>query len=144
MDETNKKKMGRLPINDPASFRYTIRMNAVTNDKFLTLFERSKAHNKTKFILSCIFGKPIKVVQIDKGMLDFYMRLTTFFGQFRAIGTNYNQITKALKTNFSEKKALVMLYKLEKETIELVRLQRQVTGLIEEFEEKYSDLWLGK
>ena len=36
------------------------------------------------------------------------MRLTTFHSQFRAIGTNYNQCVRALKSNFSEKKALAL------------------------------------
>jgi len=144
VDETRKGKSGRLPKNDPAVFRYSIRMNAATHDKFLSLFEQSQAKDKTAFILSTIFSRPVKVVQIDKGMQDYYMRLTTFYGQFRAIGTNYNQTVKALKSNFSEKKAMALLYKLEKATIELVELQRKISAQIEEFERKYSESWLLK
>jgi hypothetical protein len=99
---------------------------------------------KAHFITSCIFGKPVKVVQIDKGMQDFYMRLTTFYGQFRGIATNYNQTVKTLKSNFSEKKALAFLYKLESATGELVELQRKIICLAEEFERKYSSLWSPK
>jgi hypothetical protein len=99
---------------------------------------------KALFLTSCIFGKPVKVVQIDKGMHDFYMRLTTFYGQFRAIGTNYNQTVKALKSNFSEKKALALLYKLESATRDLVELQRKIIELSEEFERKYAALWSPK
>lgn len=65
------------------------------------------------------------------------MRLTTFFGQFRAIGTNYNQIVKALNSNFTEKKALAYLYKLEQTTIELIQLNRQIIALTTEFEQVY-------
>jgi hypothetical protein len=144
MSETRKRAGGRRPKTDPAIYRYTVRMNAVTHDKFLTLFEQSKVKDKTKFIHSCIFGKPVKVVQIDKGMQDYYMRLTTFFGQFRAIGTNYNQITKALKSNFSEKKAMALLYKLENATIELVELQRKISSQIEDFESEFSASWSQK
>jgi hypothetical protein len=64
------------------------------------------------------------------------MRLTTFFGQFRAIGTNYNQVVKALNTNFAEKKALAFLYKLEKITIDLVHLQHQIIALTNELKQK--------
>lgn len=144
MDETRKRKVGRLPKKDPAVFRYTISLNAVEHDKFLSLFEQSRQQVKAHFITSCIFGKPVKVVRIDKGMQDYYMRLTTFYGQFRAIGTNYNQCVKALKSNFSEKKALALLYKLERATIELVELQRKISAQIEEFDHKYSGLWLPK
>jgi hypothetical protein len=144
MDETKKRKAGRLPKNDPAVFRYTISLNAVEHDRFLSLFEQSGQRVKAHFITSCIFSKPVKVVRIDKGMQDYYMRLTTFYGQFRAIGTNYNQCVKALKSNFSEKKALALLCKLEKATIELVGLQRKISLQIEEFERKYSGEWLQK
>ncbi|MDR0429592.1 MAG: hypothetical protein LBH58_03830 [Tannerellaceae bacterium] len=144
MSETRKRKVGRLPKKDPAVFRYTISLNAVQHDKFLSLFEQSRQKVKAHFITACIFGKPVKVVQIDKGMQDYYMRLTTFYGQFRAIGTNYNQIVKALKSNFSEKKAMALLYKLEKATIELVELQRKISTQIEGFERKYAGSWLQK
>jgi hypothetical protein len=144
MDETKRRKVGRLPKKDPAVFRYTISLNAVENDKFLSLFEQSRQQVKAHFITSCIFSRPVKVVQIDKGMQDYYMRLTTFYGQFRAIGTNYNQIVKALKSNFSEKKAMALLYKLEKATIELVELQRKISAQIEDFERKYAASWLQK
>jgi hypothetical protein len=69
--------------------------------------------------------------------MDYYMRLTTFHSQFRAIGTNYNQVTKAIKSTFTEKKALAFLYKLEKATKELVAIYKQVQDLTVEFERKY-------
>ena len=91
------------------------------------------------FITSCIFDKPLKVVKIDKGVHDYYVRLTTFFGQFRGIATNYNQIVKALNSNFSEKKALAFLYKLEKATIDLVDLQKKIVALTNDLKQKISN-----
>jgi hypothetical protein len=69
--------------------------------------------------------------------MDYYMRLTTFHSQFRAIGVNYNQVVKHLKTVFTEKTALALLYKLEKATKELVVTHKQIVDLTREFEEKY-------
>ena len=69
--------------------------------------------------------------------MDYYMRLTTFFGQFRAIGVNYNQIVKLLYKNFSEKKAAAYLYKLEKQTVELVLLNQKIIALTAEYEQKH-------
>lgn len=143
-NQSNRRKGGRNPKEKPAVFRYSIRMNVDENDKFLSLFELSGETVKAHFIISCIFNKPVKVVKIDKGVQDYYMRMTTFFGQYRAIGTNYNQVVKALKSNFAEKKALAFLYKLEKVTLELVTLQKQMIELTEEFEQKYGHLWLQK
>ena len=88
---------------------------------------------KAHFITSCVLNKELKVVKIDKAEMDYYMRLTTFHSQFRAIGTNYNQITKAIKATFTEKKALAFLFKLEKATLELVALQQKIVALTEEF-----------
>lgn len=139
-NESNRSKGGRIPKDDPAVFRYTISFNSVEHDKFLSLFEQSEMKVKAHFITACIFNKPIKVVKLDKYAHDYYMRLTTFFGQFRSVGTNYNQVVKALNTNFTEKKALAFLYKLEKATIELVDIYKQVVELTNEFETK----WLKK
>lgn len=134
---SKQRRVGRIPKKDPAVFRYSISFNSIDHAKFLSLFEQSEAKNKAHFITSCIFDKPMKVVKIDKGIQDYYMRLTTFFGQFRAIGTNYNQIVKVLNANFTEKKALAFLYKLEQATIELATLNKQVIELTNDFQQKY-------
>ena len=41
--------------------------------------------------------------------MDYYMWLTSFYSQFQAVGVNYNQTVKAIKTIFSKKRALVLL-----------------------------------
>ncbi len=69
--------------------------------------------------------------------IEYHEKLTRFFSQFRAIGTNYNQVVKLLYRNFSEKKASAYLFKLEKETIELVKVTKEVIRLTQEFEAKY-------
>ena len=70
-------------------------------------------------------------------VMDYYTRLTNFYGQFRAIGVNYNQIVKTLYRNFSEKKASAYLFKLEKQTAELASLCREIMELTREFETKH-------
>jgi hypothetical protein len=128
---------GRKPKTSPAVFRYYIRFNEQEHNEFLTRFERSGMKVKAHFITSCIFDRELKVVKIDKSAMDYYMRLTTLHAQFRAIGTNYNQVTKALKATYTEKKALALLFKLEKATLELVKLHQDVIALTEEFKSKY-------
>jgi hypothetical protein len=44
---------------------------------------------------------------------------------------------KHLKTVFTEKAALALLYKLEKTTKELVSINQQIIALSKEFKEKY-------
>ncbi|BFO67350.1 hypothetical protein KCF3NO3_33330 [Chryseobacterium sp. KCF3-3] len=89
--------------------------------------------NKAQFITSLLFSKEIKTVKIDKGTVDFYMRLTSFYAQFRAVGVNYNQVVKLLYTHFTEKKAAAFLYRLEKNTAELAVLCRGIIELTDEF-----------
>lgn len=137
MDGKNKqiqKKGGRNPKVNPAIFRYSISLNAEENAQFLSLFEQSGMSIKAHFITACMFQRTIKTVKIDKTTVDFYMRLTGFYGQFRAVGVNYNQVVKVLNRNFSEKKAAAYLFKLEKQTAEMAALFRKVIQLIDEFE----------
>ena len=142
MATANKKSFnsGRKPKLNPSVFRYSVNFTASENAKFLAQFEQSGAKSISQFIASRIFNRPFKVVKIDKAAMDYYMRLTTFYGQFRAIGVNYNQVVKALKATFTEKKALMFLYKLERATRELVEINQKIIDLTEEFEEK----WLQK
>ena len=140
MNDNNKKqlkKTGRRPKEDPATIRYTISFNEQEHARFLALFDKSGMQVKAHFITSCIFDKTIKTIQIDKGTVDFYMRLTSFHSQFRSIGVNYNQIVKLLYKNFSEKKAAAFLYKLEKQTAEMAMLCQKIIQLTEKFEEEY-------
>ena len=140
MNENNRKqlkKTGRRPKEDPAKIRYTISFNEGEHSRFLSLFDQSGMLVKAHFITSCIFEKTIKTIQIDKGTVDFYMRLTSFHSQFRSVGVNYNQVVKLLYKNFSEKKAAAFLYKLEKQTAEMAMLCQKIIQITEEFEAKH-------
>ena len=117
---------GRKPKSDKMRHRYVFRLDDGDNARFLALFDESGKATRAEFIVSALFGREIKVVKLDKGTQDFYMRLTSFHSQFRSIGVNYNQCVRALKSNFSEKKALAFLYKLEQYTLELVELSKQI------------------
>ena len=128
---------GRKPKISKRDKRYVVRLTDEENARFLALFDASGLHIKAEYILAVLFNREIKTVKIDKAGHDFYMRLTTFHSQFRAVGVNYNQIVKALKTNFTEKKALAFLYKLEKQTIELIEITQKIVALTEEFKLKF-------
>jgi len=133
---TQKAKVGRNLKSDPAIFRHTISLNEEQNAAFLGRFDESGMKVKAHFITACIFEKAIRVVKLDKGVMDYYMRLTTFHSQFRAIGINYNQAVKSIKFAFEEKKALYYLAKLERATLELVVLNHQIMDMTEKLEVK--------
>ncbi|MFV8465536.1 conjugal transfer protein MobA [Flavobacterium sp. LB1P62] len=133
-EKKNPHKGGRPSKIDPAIHRYSISLTAEENVRFLTLFETSGMHVMAHFITACVFQKGIKTVKIDKATMDYYMRLTSFYSQFRAIGVNYNQVVKLLYSRFSDKKASAFLYKLEKQTTEMAVLCQKIIILTEEFE----------
>lgn len=137
-NEDNKRnKGGRKPKINPCTHRYVFRLTDEENAKFLSLYEASGLDNKAKFIISVLFAREIKTVKMDMAAMDYYMRLTTFYGQFRSVGVNYNQIVKILYRNFSEKKAAAYLFKLEKLTIEMAALCQKIIQLTHEFETRH-------
>ncbi len=48
------------------------------------------------------------------------------------------KVVKELRLHFSEKKAMALLYKLEQQTVELVKLSRRIVELSREMQEKWS------
>ena len=129
-------KKGRKPKENPLVYRYVFRLNAEENIKFLHQFEVSELLTKAEFIRAVLFDKEIKVVKIDKSAHDFYMRLTSLYAQFRAVGVNYNQVVKALHTTFAEKKARFLLSKLENHTVALIAIIEKIIRLTQKFKER--------
>ena len=94
-------KWGRNPKNDPAVFRYTVRFNEEEHNRFLSMFEKSGVTAKAVFIKAHFFGQPFKVLVVDKTFVEYYTKLSDFHAQYRAIGTNYNQVVKEHNTGLS-------------------------------------------
>lgn len=130
-------KGGRPPKNDPAKHRLTVNLTDQQHVDFLALYELSGVQSLSAFICARIFGDEFRVVKTDASAIEFTSKLSALHSQFRSIGVNYNQVVKELHTNFGEKKALALLYKLEKATIELAGIGREVILLCERFKEKY-------
>ena len=132
------QRLVHLKHLDPAVYRYTVRFNEEEHNRFLSMFEKSGVYAKSVFLKAHFFGQPFKVLKVDKTLVDYYTKLSDFHAQFRAIGTNYNQVVKELRLHFSEKKAMALLYKLERQTVELVKLSRKIMELSKEMQEKWS------
>ena len=116
-----RRKGGRTPKSAPAFHRETVNLDAAQHARFLTLYEQSGLSSKSKFIAARIFGDSFRVIRTDRGTMEYVARLTALYQQYRAVGVH-----------FTEKKALALLYKLEKLTLELVALSRRIVGLSEE------------
>lgn len=101
------------------------------------MYEQSGLLSKTAFIKARVFGNVFRVIKTDRGTLEYVAKLTQFHAQFRAVGTNYNQVVKLLHTHFSERKALTLLYKLENATRDLAAVGQQIVALSEEFQKRW-------
>ena len=138
MTEKRKSKAGRNPKLDPKTHCVMVRFDSSEWNRFMTMFEKSGVYAKSVFLKAHFFGEPFRVLTVDKTLVDYYTKLSDFHAQFRAVGTNYNQVVKELRVHFSEKKAMALLYKLEQHTIELVKMSRQIVELSKEMEAKWS------
>ena len=103
METKKPNKGGRPALADPAKHRHVLYLNDRENARFLSLWEQSGVTSKSRFIAARLFGDPFRVVKVDKSAVEYCARLTEFYAQFRAVAVNYNQIVKALHSNFSEK-----------------------------------------
>lgn len=134
---SRKGKGGRPTKTDTADYRFSVNFTAEEYARFLTMFETSGLQSKAAFIKARVFNDTFRVIKTDRGTLEYVAKLTQFHAQFRAVGANYNQVVKELHTHFSEKKALALLYKLEKITAELAVIGQQIIALSEEFNKRW-------
>ena len=130
-------RSGRPTKTDTASNCVMVRFTDEEYARFLSLLEESGVQVKATFIKARVFGERFRVIKTDEGTLRYVAKLSQFHSQFRAVGTNYNQVVKELHTHFSQKKALALLYKLEKITAELAAIGGQVIALSEEFKQRW-------
>ena len=114
---------------NPKTHCLMVRFDDAEWNRFLTMYEESQVYAKAVFLKAYFFEQKFKVLKVDKAMLEYHTKLSDFHAQFRAIGTNYNQAVKELRCHFSEKKAMALLYRLEKCTIDLVKLSREIVEL---------------
>ncbi|MDR3143134.1 MAG: hypothetical protein LBU37_15625 [Tannerellaceae bacterium] len=131
-----KKKRGRRPKAGPQKFRDMFRLNDKDHKRFLQMFERSGKPSYSAFIADCILNKPMKVTEINKSVIDFVMLLSSFFAQFRAVKTNFNQMYGALVRNFGEQKALEMIQIVAQATREFGILKRDFEEYVTKLKEK--------
>jgi hypothetical protein len=124
--DNEKRKRGRKPKANPQVHRYMFRLNDTEMERFLSLYKESGERSYSAFIAGCVLNKPLRIVEIDKSLIDFTMLLSSFFVQFRAIKSNFNQIFRALAGNFGEQKARQMIRIVAQSTRNFGLLKREI------------------
>ena len=136
----NFNQGGRPHKINPSVHRYVVRLDAAENTVFLSLFDKSGAVNKAAFIKSVLLGKPFKVFVVDENTRIFIDKLSSLNSHYRTLVVDYDTLVRTLRENFTEKKAMSALYRLEQVTIELVKTNREIVALAKEFDAR----WLQK
>jgi hypothetical protein len=131
-----KKKQGRRPKADPQKFRYMFRLNDKDHKRFLQMFECSGKPSYSAFIADCVLNRPRKTIEINKSVIDFVMLMSSFFAQFRAVKTNFNQMYGALVHNFDEQKALEMIQIVVQSTREFGILKQDFEEYVTKLKEQ--------
>ena len=133
----NPRKAGRHPKIDTTAFRCSVNFTASEHALFQTLHEKSGVSSLSSFIKMQLFGKPFKVFTVDENTRIFIDRLSGLNARYRNICADYDLVVKTLRVNFNEKKAMKALYQLERYTIKLVKLNREIVALAREFDERW-------
>lgn len=132
-------KWGRHPKESRKSHCVMVRFDNEEWLKFLSMHEKSGVYARAVFLKAHFFRQPFRVLVTDSTLLHYCTKLSAFHAQYRMVGNNYNQVVRELRCHFSEKKAMALLYRLEKCTGELAALTQQVMELSREFRQKLSE-----
>lgn len=130
----NFKKAGRHPKIDPTVFRCSVNFNATEHIALQTMHEKSGVGSLSAFIKMQLFGKPFKVFSIDTNTRIFIDKLSSLNSHYRTLVVDYDTLVRTLRENFTEKKAMSALYRLERVTIELVKTNREIVAIANRFD----------
>ncbi|MGL5913279.1 MAG: conjugal transfer protein MobA, partial [Bacteroidales bacterium] len=83
-----EKRMGRTPKENKIAYRYSVNFTSIENAHFLAMYEQTDIQSKATFIKARVFNESFRVIKIDRTLLDYYQKLSSLYGQFRAIGVN--------------------------------------------------------
>lgn len=98
------------------------------------MHEKSGVDSLSAFIKMQLFGKPFKVFVVDENTRIFIDKLSSLNSHYRTLVVDYDTLIRTLRENFTEKKAMSALYRLERVTIELVKTNREIVAIANRFD----------
>lgn len=128
---------GRPPKINSTAFRCSVNFTATEEVQLLTMQEKSGIASLSAFIKMRVFGKPFKVFVVDENTRVFIDKMSSLNAHYRTIAIDYNLLLKTLRENFTEKTAMAVLAKLERQTIELVKTNREIVALAKQFDDQW-------
>lgn len=132
------KTVGRPQSPNRCTHCVMVRFDDLEFDALQRMMEKAGETVKATFIKQYLANKPFKVLVTDKTLGLYTAKLGEFFAQFRTLGVNYNIVVRELRAGFNEKKALSLLYNLEKATRDMIKIMEEVKELTQKFDEAWS------
>lgn len=130
MTENYKKRLtGRKPKLNPCTHCVMVRFNDEEYARFMARYKESGVYAKAVFCKSMVFGESFRVIKENEKMRPFSEKLNGYHAQFRTFATVYNQIVKEMHVNFSERRTMALMQRLEKTTKEMTALAKDVISL---------------
>lgn len=128
---------GRPSKINSTAFRCSVNFTAIEQAQLLMMQEKSGIASLSAFIKMRVFDKPFKVFVVDENTRIFIDKMSSLNAHYRTIAIDYDLLLKTLRENFTEKKAMAVLAKLERQTIELVKTNREIVALAKQFDDRW-------
>lgn len=110
---------------------YGFKLTEEENNLFRERMKESGAKTKTQFITNCIFDRPFHKVITNPTGEKIPQKISDVNLKIRLLGIDYNDLTKAIKTAFTEKQSLSLLGKLEGLTMKLSEKLLKIIEVVE-------------
>lgn len=130
MTENYKKRLtGRKPKLNPCTHCVMVRFDDEEYARFMERYRESGVYSKAVFCKAMVFGESFRVLKENEMMRPYNEKLRDYHAQFRTLSTTYNLIVKEMHVNFSERRTMTLMQRLENATKEMTALAKDVIGI---------------
>lgn len=130
MTENYKKRLtGRKPKLNPCTHCVIVRFDDEEYARFMERYRESGVYAKAVFCKAMVFGESFRVLKENEMMRPYNEKLRDYHAQFRTLSTTYNLIVKEMHVNFSERRTMTLMQRLENATKEMTALAKDVIGI---------------
>lgn len=130
MTENYKKRLtGRKPKLNPCTHCVMVRFDDEEYARFMERYRESGVYAKAVFCKAMVFGESFRVLKENEMMRPYNEKLRDYHAQFRTLSTTYNLIVKEMHVNFSERRTMTLMQRLENATKKMTALAKDVIGI---------------
>lgn len=130
MTENYKKRLtGRKPKLNPCTHCVMVRFDDEEYARFMERYRESGVYAKAVFCKAMVFGESFRVLKENEMMRPYNEKLRDYHAQFRTLSTTYNLIVKEMHVNFSERRTMTLMQRLENASKEMTALAKDVIGV---------------